>query len=440
MSNKGRSICLHWNKSYYSFFKPRIAGRVTEKNKIIIEDTLAIGKVTGVRHANGRDWWVIVHENASGNYRRVLVSPEGIEDRGHVETGWDGIPEEGVGQAVFSPDGNFFARINTVSFDTGKFLDIYRFDRYTGYLSNPIQIHSEANYSAGLAFSPDSRYLYVSSHLEIYQYNLYADNIESSQQLIAEYEPLWDGGPFFMAQLAPDGKIYLCATNGIQYMHVIHQPNKPFPFCNVEQHGLQLPTHNSFSIPNFPNYRLGPLGGSPCDTLGLDNLPVAKYRYEQPDSNDYLTVEFTDLSYYEPATWSWDFGDNTTSQDTSPVHTFMQDGTYEVCLTVSNVNGEHTFCRTLSLGTVSSSEEAQAVDINVFPNPCREGVNVIISEYLPRDAKVVLYDAVGQRCKVQSVQTGWNTLRLDGLMNGIYFYEIWEADMLLDSGKLVKVE
>ncbi|MEZ4934789.1 MAG: T9SS type A sorting domain-containing protein [Saprospiraceae bacterium] len=44
-----------------------------------------------------------------------------------------------------------------------------------------------------------------------------------------------------------------------------------------------------------------------------------------------------------------------------------------------------------------------------------------------KDAKVVLYDAIGQRQKVQSVQTGWNTVRLDGLPTGIYFYEIWEG-------------
>ncbi|MEZ4954086.1 MAG: PKD domain-containing protein [Saprospiraceae bacterium] len=155
-------------------------------------------------------------------------------------------------------------------------------------------------------------------------------------------------------------------------------------------------------------------------------MPVAKFRYEQ-DTLDYLQVEFTDLSYYEPTEWSWDFGDNTTSQDTSPVHVFPQSGTYEVCLTVSNVNGEHTFCRTLSLGTVSSSEEAELVTITAFPNPCREGVNIILNDYLPRDAKVVLYDAVGQRQKEQSVQTGWNTVRLDGLPTGIYFYEIWEG-------------
>ena len=152
-------------------------------------------------------------------------------------------------------------------------------------------------------------------------------------------------------------------------------------------------------------------------------------------------MEFIDLSYYEPAGWHWDFGHgNATSQDTSPVHVFPQAGTYEVCLTVSNVNGEHAYCRSLELGTVSSSEEAQEVGITVFPNPCREGVNVIISDYLPKDARVVLFDAVGRQRKVQEVRTGWNTLRLDGFGKGIYFYQIWEGKVLLDGGKLVKVE
>ncbi|MBK8966601.1 MAG: hypothetical protein IPM36_07930 [Lewinellaceae bacterium] len=59
-------------------------------------------------------------------------------------------------------------------------------------------------------------------------------------------------------------------------------------------------------MPNFPNYRLGPLDGSPCDTLGLDNLPAAHFRWEFWDTLTPLNVSFTDLSIYEPATWQWD--------------------------------------------------------------------------------------------------------------------------------------
>ena len=428
---------------YYSIIdmeKNNGLGGVVLKKEPLIIDTLEYGKITATKHANGRDWWLLMNESHTNRFYQILFDKDGVQVVGNQEIGMDNV--EGLGQAVFSPDGNYYVMFNTVDLQLGQFIEIYDFDRCTGNLSNHRRIqYDEDAYSGGAAISPNSRFLYIPSNSFMYQYDLWADDIEASRATVAVYDGYLAPFPttFFLAQLAPDNKIYISCSNGVNVLHVIHNPDEKGLACNVEQHGVHLPTFNGFSIPNFPNYRLGPLDGSPCATLGLDNMPVAKFRYEQ-DTLEYLQVEFTDLSYYEPAEWHWDFGDNTTSQETDPVHVFPQSGTYEVCLTVSNVNGENTFCRTLSLGTVSTSVEAQAVDINVFPNPCREGVNVIISEYLPRDAKVVLYDAVGQRHKVQSVQTGWNTLRLDGLRAGIYFYEIRERDILLKSGKLVKIE
>jgi hypothetical protein len=72
-------------------------------------------------------------------------------------------------------------------------------------------------------------------------------------------------------QLAPDNRIYIVAGS-MYYYHVIENPNEAGIACNVNQHSFRLPTLNVFSIPNFPNYRLGPIDGSPCDTLGIDNL------------------------------------------------------------------------------------------------------------------------------------------------------------------------
>ena len=230
-------------------------------------------------------------------------------------------------------------------------------------------------------------------------------------------------------------------------MLVIHQPNLPYPDCMVEQHGIKLPTYNSASLPNFPNYRLGPLDGSPCDTLGLDNHPIAKFRYDQ-DTTDYLSVRFTDLSYYEPAEWAWDFGDGSMSQDTSPVRTFPSDGTYEVCLTVGNANSSHTFCRTLVIGTGINAvgEEVPQGLVSVFPNPAKEATNIILSDYLPRHAELHLFTATGQLVKSQRILFGWNALELAGIAPGLYFYEVKDMGLpgqvgrLLKSGKLVKVE
>ena len=59
-----------------------------------------------------------------------------------------------------------------------------------------------------------------------------------------------------------------------------------------------------------------------------------------------LAVQFEDYSRPDPDTWAWDFGDGNTSQEQSPLHTYEQEGVYQVCLTITNQNAncEDTRC------------------------------------------------------------------------------------------------
>ena len=52
-----------------------------------------------------------------------------------------------------------------------------------------------------------------------------------------------------------------------------------------------------------------------------------------------LGVQFTDSSTGGPDTWSWSFGDGTTGNIQSPLHTYLYPGTYGVTLTVRNPSG-----------------------------------------------------------------------------------------------------
>ena len=56
-------------------------------------------------------------------------------------------------------------------------------------------------------------------------------------------------------------------------MHTSDSPDSPGIACNRLQHNILLP-HFNLTIPNFPNYDLGVLPGSPCDTLGLNLTPA----------------------------------------------------------------------------------------------------------------------------------------------------------------------
>jgi hypothetical protein len=75
-------------------------------------------------------------------------------------------------------------------------------------------------------------------------------------------------------------------------MHVINSPDNAGLSANFCQHCLQLPALNAFTIPNFPNYRLGPLSGSVCDTLtGIISDVAGKVNFSiYPNPSDEFTT------------------------------------------------------------------------------------------------------------------------------------------------------
>jgi PKD repeat protein len=74
--------------------------------------------------------------------------------------------------------------------------------------------------------------------------------------------------------------------------------------------------------------------------------PVASFSASATTSCTSGTVQFTDQSTNTPTTWSWNFGDGTTSATQSPLHTYASNGTYTVSLTATNSYGTNTDTQT----------------------------------------------------------------------------------------------
>jgi len=65
---------------YYSILDMTLNnGKVTSKKISLITDTLSYGQITATKHANGRDWWILVSRWNSNKYYTLLLSPNGIE-------------------------------------------------------------------------------------------------------------------------------------------------------------------------------------------------------------------------------------------------------------------------------------------------------------------------------------------------------------------------
>jgi hypothetical protein len=263
-------------------------GAVTQKNVVLLSDTLTIGSITACKHANGRDWWLVFHKSQGRRYYEYLLTPSGLQGPFIQDIGYSVIPRAWSWQACFSPDGSKYA--NVFSKDT---IDIMDFDRCSGIFSNCKSILlNDSAAGRGVAFSPNSQQMYVSSALYLYQYSVYASSIDSSRILIDKFDafaepipPLYT--PFYLAQIAMDGKIYINTGNGTRWFNVINHPNNIGLNCDFLQHGLLLPTFNAFTIPNFPNYFLGKEVGSICDSLpsvvGHTNQEQGRHSGSSPD-------------------------------------------------------------------------------------------------------------------------------------------------------------
>ena len=84
-------------------------------------------------------------------------------------------------------------------------------------------------------------------------------------------------------------------------------------------------TTSSFIGCTFTSFQMVQLGGPGiCDPMFM----------VMPVPGNSMTFDFIDISMGYPMSWSWDFGDGTTSTLQNPTHTYNAPGPYVICLTI----------------------------------------------------------------------------------------------------------
>jgi len=315
ITKKGDNVFLY-SPFYYSSINMKMnggLGEVITLNKPVNQnDTVSVGQLTACRHANGRDWWVLLKKPYERIYRSYLVTENNVEYKfdNKIQIQTDTFFEP-FGQSMFTPDGTKFISVSGPELRKSGYVDIYDFDRCNGDIfNNQRVIFTDSIYGVlGGAVSSNSRFLYVSRYDYILQFDLEASDISASIDTVAKYDGFkspTSGCPttFYLSQLAPDGKIYIsvgpCAA---EYLTIIHDPNKKGKDCNVQQHGLYLEVSGGYIVPNFPNYKLGALKGSGCDTLNIvsNKELLNSYSFKlfpNPASTD-IKIDIT-LKEYDP--------------------------------------------------------------------------------------------------------------------------------------------
>ncbi len=333
--------------------------------------TNPIGKITAVQHSNQQDIWIISHESGTNIFKAWLATNSGISSVS-VDSPIGNIIDpninfnNGQGQIKTSTNGRKIAVAN-MGLNNVEVFDI---DPTTGILTNAINISNVFIRPNGIEFSPDGRYLYVTHDginfiPELFQIDLWAgstNDIINSATLIGQIGGFDQAGAL---QLGPDEKIYI--ANPFDFsLGAINDPNLAGANCNFNFVQLFLQNDVILGLPSFYHAYFK------STYFSYDGLCPG-------DVTTFTIEEFTNPidSVY------WNFGDsasgnNNTSTNLTPSHTYPGTGTYNVELTIYS-GGQSTIAQ----GPVSIAPTS--LYIGPDQNTCSNKI-VTLSAFTPNAA------------------------------------------------------
>lgn len=157
--------------------------------------------------------------------------------------------------------------------------------------------------------------------------------------------------------------------------------------------------------------------------IGVESLcgdgqlkPIPGFSVSQNDN----TIQFNNLSRYATS-YTWDFGDNITSTEANPVHTYASDGNYTVTLTVQNYCCNSGTAQNLQIGTATGIPATAAQMIQIYPNPSKGVVNVQLPN--GKHGVVTLYNHAGAALKSFDVYSS-TSLDLSNYEKGLLFVQV----------------
>lgn len=135
----------------------------------------------------------------------------------------------------------------------------------------------------------------------------------------------------------------------------------------------------------------------------------------------------------------WDFGDGNTSTENNPVHTYQDEGTYTITLTVFSVCGESTLTKEVQIMT-SSIVEIEVNSIKIYPNPTTEWITAESEAfYNLSDIQIEISNVLGQFFEPQDqvLKNRQLNINVNHLAAGTYYIKFLNNNQLIGNGKFV---
>jgi PKD repeat protein len=164
-------------------------------------------------------------------------------------------------------------------------------------------------------------------------------------------------------------------------------------------------------------------------TFAEDVAVVATQMLPTADFN--FTISGTAVSFDNQSafgdTYLWEFDDDSTRTDMSPIHVYDEDGEYNVTLTVTNACGSENITILVSTTTIGISDN-EMLSFGLYPNPASnqlfiqpsKSVNTELTlEVISTSGQLILSKQIARIDVTETVQ-----LDVNGLSNGLYYLKI----------------
>jgi uncharacterized protein (TIGR02145 family) len=300
--------------------------------------------LTGTRHGNNKDVWIVTRKSTASQYLSFLIDNTGIHSPPVIsQSTVSQTPGSQDGELVIARDGTKMiytgrskAEFSKFNVSTGVVTPLFKFFPSLGMI---YQYDTTCNFAE---FSKESHYLYVTakynfpSNTAHFLYFQYDATLEDSTAFMQSEVLLGTDITFGCLQLAPDGKIYI-ARNPEDRMHVIHSPSSQGLLCQFDSAGFQL-VSGGFCSQGLPQYL-------EKYYAFIKSIGVCTESY----------IEFIPTIWPPADSIRWNFGDpasggSNVSYIANPSHLFSSPGTYTVELYVRhNDNRTDTSWQTITI-------------------------------------------------------------------------------------------
>jgi hypothetical protein len=424
-------------------------GKVTSKKNVLFHDSrICDGLLTAVRHANGKDWWVVFAHMDTARLYTYLFTPDGVEGPLIQNIGLPMKRVYGIGTAVFSPNGKMLA-IGTAN----TIISLLDFDRCTGIYSNPKILNYDSSRSAfglpfggvtGLSFSSNNKYLYISGGMynnAVGQYALDSTDISASFKLVFLKNDSLDPSDMsisYMA-LAPDNRIYISNFGGGNpYLHCITHPEEGDTACGFRSNYLRTTDLGASYCPtNLANYTAM---ASPVYTLDAGNDTTIC-------SSDTLVLGIEPFKYLKETGVldsllhiAWSSSSMMVQLDTTnkyhPVFKTKKSGNYQLYLSLHDTISTHT-CNdridTINIKVINCDTSTEQ-PIFLIPTIWSRSNEYYTISALPSNSSFEVYNTIGQLIyNNKNYNNNWNTNQVS---SGIYVYRLSLQNGKLYNGKI----